>query len=71
MIQPEHDTIRGLITYLNYRKDTGHSAARVDPDQEESWARQLELLLEEVDRTEESLMKLQIRMKQIIEDKQL
>lgn len=66
MIQPEHDTIRGLITYLNYRKDTGYSAARVDPDQEESWARQLELLLAEMERTEESLTKLAIRTKQLI-----
>lgn len=46
MIHPEHDTLEGLITYLNYRKDTGHPAARVDPDQEESWARMLKGLID-------------------------
>ena len=45
MIHEEHNTLAGLITYLNYRKDTGHPAARVDPDQEESWAALLEAKL--------------------------
>lgn len=42
MIHEEHNTLAGLITYLNYRKDTGHPAARVSPEQEESWAALLE-----------------------------
>lgn len=41
MIHEEHNTLAGLITYLNYRKDTGHPAARVTPEQEESWAQML------------------------------
>lgn len=42
LIHEEHNTLAGLITYLNYRKDTGHPAARVSPEQEESWAALLE-----------------------------
>lgn len=45
MIHEEHNTLAGLITYLNYRKDTGHPAARVTPEQEESWAALLEAKL--------------------------
>lgn len=44
-IYDEHNTLAGLITYLNYRKDTGHPAARVSPEQEESWAALLEAKL--------------------------
>lgn len=44
-IYDEHNTLAGLITYLNYRKDTGHPAARVTPEQEESWAALLEAKL--------------------------
>lgn len=42
LIHEEHNTLAGLITYLNYRKNTGHPAARVSPEQEESWAALLE-----------------------------
>lgn len=45
MIHEEHNTLAGLLTYLNYRKDTGHPAARVTPEQEESWAALLEAKL--------------------------
>lgn len=69
MIRPEHDTIRGLITYLNYRKNTGHSAARVDPDQEESWARQLELLLHQIAQTEDAILKALLVLKKVDNDR--